>query len=60
MKARTSLGLIARAVAREPLAFIEREPPPIDVSLLVRPGINPNKQRKGRSGEVARRRGRKG
>ena len=59
MSTKTALGLILRARSRAPLAP-ELEKPPVNIELLIVPGINPNRQRKGKSGELARARGRKG
>ena len=51
MKTRTALGLILR---NEPLGPVPAPKPPIKPELLVKKGINPHKQRKGKSGEIAR------
>jgi hypothetical protein len=54
---KTALGLVLRAQRRQ-LPPPELPKPDINVDLLIVPGINPNRQRKGKSGETARRRGR--
>lgn len=56
----TSLGLILLRLARKPAAPPVLPKPDVDIDLLVVPGINPTKQRKGKSGEIGRSRGRKG
>lgn len=58
MSTKTALGLILRARLRTP-SVPELEKPPVNADLLIVPGINPSKQRKGKSGELARARGRK-
>lgn len=51
----TSLWLVLRKRTLEPPVLPK---PDVNVDLLIVPGINPNRQRKGKSGETARRRGR--
>lgn len=53
MTVKTSLGLIVRISGKTP-APPELGKPEVDVKMLVKKGINPSKQRKGRSGEIAR------
>lgn len=57
---KTSLGLLLLAAQRGPAAPPVLPKPDVDIDLLVIPGINPTKQRKGKSGETGRSRGRKG
>lgn len=56
---RTSLGMIIRAVSRPTLAPVRAVKPTVVGELLVVPGVNPNKSRKGKSGETPRRAARK-
>lgn len=57
---KTSLALLLRVLPEEPLPPPALPKPDIDIDLLVVPGINPTKQRKGKSGEIGRSRGRRG
>lgn len=50
---KTSLGLILQVTAKTP-APKPMTKPDVDGKLLVRKGINPSKQRKGKSGELPR------
>jgi hypothetical protein len=60
LRKESALGLVLQAAALPPRLAPELPKPEINIDLLVVPGINPNRQRKGKSGETARARGRKG